>query len=118
VIHTPFRGRWRRCVLGAALVIVAGAPAFAAGDVKAGRAKAQMCQACHGMDGLSKVPEAPNIAGQTESYLGTQLQAFKSGSRKNEAMSVVASTLSDNDIENLAAYFAAIEIKVVKIPGE
>ena len=76
-----------------------------------------MCQACHGTDGISNVPEAPNIAAQTESYLAMQLKAFKSGARKNETMSVVARTLSDKDIEDLAAYFAAIEIKVVKVPG-
>jgi cytochrome c553 len=53
-----------------------------------------MCQACHGLDGLSKTPDAPNIAGQTEPYLVVQLQAFKSGERKNDAMSVVAPSLS------------------------
>ena len=92
--------------------------AVAAGDAKAGRAKAMLCQACHGTDGLSKVPDAPNIAGQVEGYLVTQLRAFKSGARKNESMTVVASTLSDQDIENLAAYFSAIEIKVGRVPGE
>jgi cytochrome c553 len=75
-----------------------------------------MCQTCHGIDGLSKVPDAPNIAGQTESYLVGQLQAFKSGARQGEAMSLVASALADQDIEDLAAYFSAIEIRVVKIP--
>nr|WP_174556600.1 cytochrome c [Bradyrhizobium canariense] len=87
-----------------------------AGDIKAGRTKALMCQACHGLDGLSKTPDAPNIAGQTEPYLVTQLQAFKSGTRKNDAMSVVAPSLSDADIEDLAAYFSAIEITVGKLP--
>jgi len=77
-----------------------------------------MCQACHGMDGISKAPDAPNIAGQTEPYLIAQLQAFKSGARKSESMTVVASTLSDKQIEDLAAYYSAIEIKVGKIPGE
>ena len=77
-----------------------------------------MCQACHGIDGLSKVPDAPNIAGQTEPYLVAQLQAFKSGARKNDAMSVVAPSLSDQDIEDLAAYYSAIEISVGKIPGQ
>jgi cytochrome c553 len=77
-----------------------------------------MCQACHGLDGLSKVPDAPNIAGQSEPYLIAQLQAFKSGARKNDAMSLVASALPDNDIENIAAYFSAIEISIVKIPTE
>ena len=99
-------------------VLVASGSVCSAGDVKAGRAKALMCQACHGLDGLSKTPDAPNIAGQTEPYLVAQLQAYKSGARKNDAMSVVAPSLSDKDIEDLAAYFSAIEIKVVKIPGE
>ena len=99
-------------------LLVAGASVCSAGDVKAGRAKALMCQACHGLDGLSKVPDAPNIAGQTEPYIVTQLQAYKSGARKNDAMSVIAPSLSDSDIEDLAAYFSAIEINVVKIPGQ
>ena len=55
------------------------------------------------MDGLSKVPDAPNIAGQNEAYLVAQLQAFKSGRRKNESMSVVAAPLSDSDIAARAA---------------
>lgn len=86
--------------------------------MKAGRTKALMCQACHGTDGLSKVPDAPNLAGQTEPYLVTQLQAYKSGARKNDAMSLVIASLSDKDMEDLAAYFSAIEVKIVKIPGE
>src|SRR6476659_5637263 len=98
-------------------LLVAGGSVCAAGDVKVGRAKALMCQACHGLDGLSKTPDAPNIAGQTEPYLVVQLQAFKSGARKNDAMSVVAPSLSDKDIDDLAAYFSAIEISIVKMPN-
>jgi cytochrome c553 len=98
-------------------VLVACGGATAAGDVKAGRAKALMCQACHGLDGLSKVPDAPSIAGQTEPYIVAQLQAYKSDTRKNETMSIVARALSDKDIDDLAAYFSAIEISVVKLPG-
>jgi cytochrome c553 len=98
-------------------LLVAGGSACNAGDVKAGRTKALMCQACHGLDGLSKTPDAPNIAAQIEPYIVAQLQAYKSGMRKNDAMSVVAPSLSDTDIEDLAAYFSAIEINVVKMPG-
>jgi len=101
----------------AGLLLAGGGPSHA-GDVKAGGAKAMMCQACHGLDGLSKTPDAPNIAGQIEHYLVGQLQAFKTGLRKNDAMSVVTPHLSDQDIEDLAAYFSAIEIKIVKVPGE
>jgi len=101
----------------AGLLLACGHPGHA-GDVKAGGAKAMMCQACHGLDGLSKVPDAPNIAGQIEPYLVMQLQAYKSGTRKNDAMSVVAPSLSDKDIEDLAAYFSAIEISIGRLPGQ
>ena len=109
-----------RCVaiLASLLLIADSGRARAAGDIKAGRGKALMCQACHGIDGMSKAPDAPNIAAQPESYLAAQLQAFKSGARRNEAMSVVAQTLSDKDIDDLAAYFSAIEVKVAKLPGQ
>ena len=105
-----------RYVLVAALF--GAAAAAGAADMKAGEAKAkEVCQACHGLDGLSKTPDAPNIAAQIEPYIVAQLQAYKSGERKNDAMSVVAPSLSDTDIEDLAAYFSAIEINVVKMPG-
>ena len=106
------------CLFASVCLLVATGSVCSAGDVKAGRAKALMCQACHGLDGLSKVPDAPNIAGQTEPYIVAQLQAYKSGLRKNDAMSVVAPSLSDQDIEDLAAYFSAIEISVGKLPGQ
>jgi cytochrome c553 len=119
VIFTRSRAVLLVAHLSVSIFLVAvSSGACSAGDVKAGRMKAQMCQACHGMDGLSKTPDAPNIAGQTEQYLVTQLQAFKTGIRKNDAMSVVAPTLSDADIENLAAYFSAIEISIGKLPGQ
>jgi cytochrome c553 len=105
-------------LLVAAGILLAGGSPSQAGDVKAGSAKAMMCQACHGLDGLSKTPDAPNIAGQIEPYLVMQLQAFKSGVRKNDAMSVVTPSLSDEDIENLAAYYSAIEISIGKLPGQ
>lgn len=113
-----FAGGWRSALALLIVALASSVDAAAAGDAKAGRAKALVCQACHGIDGLSKVPDAPNIAGQVEDYLVTQLQAFKSGARRSETMSVVASTLSDEDVRNLAAYFSAIEIKVGRIPGE
>jgi cytochrome c553 len=93
--------------------------AEAQGDVKAGGEKAEaVCAVCHGVDGLSKIPEAPNLAGQNENYLIEQLTAFKTGERKNEMMSVVIQNLSDADIENLAAYYSSIEISVGKTPGQ
>ena len=103
-------------LLAPAGLLLAGANAGHAGDAKAGAAKAMMCQACHGLDGLSKAPDSPNIAGQIEPYLVAQLQAFKTGVRKNDAMSAVTPALSDKDIEDLAAYFSAIEISIGKLP--
>ena len=72
---------------------------------------------CHGLDGLAKIAEAPNLAGQNERYLTEQLGNFKGGVRQNEMMSIVIQALSDDDIANLAAYYSAIEISVGKIPG-
>ncbi|WP_424126671.1 c-type cytochrome [Roseiarcus sp.] len=88
-----------------------------AGDLKAGRAKAETCAVCHGIDGLAKIPDAPNLAGQNERYLIEQLSAFQAGIRNNEMMSIVIKDLSQTDIEDLAAYYSAIEITVAKIPG-
>ena len=91
---------------------LAASPAMA-GDPKAGRQKALLCQTCHGLtDGLSKLPEAPNLAGQVEIYLVAALTAYKSGERKNDMMSAVAPDLSAKDIEDLAAYFSGIKVTV------
>jgi cytochrome c553 len=111
----------RAVALSAWLALFFAAPdgAQAQGDAKAGRAKAEsVCGVCHGVDGLAKIPEAPNLAGQNENYLVEQITAFKSGERKNEMMSVVVQDLSDADIENLAAYYSAIEISVGKVPSQ
>ncbi|HET9750714.1 MAG TPA: cytochrome c [Casimicrobiaceae bacterium] len=103
-------------LVGAAALLGASGAAHA-GDAKAGRARAQLCQACHGIDGMSKVPDAPNIAGQVEGYLATQLRAFKAGTRKSDAMNLVAAQLSDRDIDDLAAWYASIEVTLGKVPG-
>ncbi|WP_088560945.1 c-type cytochrome [Arboricoccus pini] len=86
------------------------------GDRAAGRRKATSCQGCHGLDGKSQVPEAPNLAGQVENYLVKALSEFRDGTRKNDAMSIVAPSLSDKDIADLAAYYSSIEIDI--IPAE
>jgi cytochrome c553 len=108
--HTTLLARLGPAAIAAALALAA--PAHA-GDARAGRAKAIACQACHGLDGLSKNPEAPNLAGQIENYLAKALAEYRSGERKNETMVIVAKDLVDEDIANLAAFYAAIQIEVI-----
>lgn len=87
-------------------------PSALGGDAQLGRQKAKMCQTCHGIDGLAKIPSAPHIAGESELYLVTQLKAFRSGKRTHEIMSLIAQQLSDEDIDNLAAWYSSIKIEV------
>ncbi|MEO8225070.1 MAG: c-type cytochrome [Gammaproteobacteria bacterium] len=81
-------------------------PSLAAGSAEAGQTKSVTCSACHGMDGNSLNPEWPSLAGQHESYLVKALKSFKSGDRQNVLMSGMAMPLTDEDIADLAAYFA------------
>ena len=85
-------------------------------DVGAGRKKAVACQSCHGIDGIAKLPDAPNLAAQPAAYLERELRAYRSGARRNEVMSIAAKSLSDGDIQDLAAYYAAIQIEVRTLP--
>ena len=73
---------------GCAVAAFAVNDGFAAGNVTAGRQKALACQACHGMDGKAKIPEAPNLAGQSDIYLAKALKDYRSGARKNDMMSL------------------------------
>lgn len=90
----------------------AAAPAASmAADVEAGKAKAGVCAACHGQNGISQVPVYPNLAGQKEQYLVASLKAYKAGQRKGGQAPVMqgqATGLSDDDIANLAAYYASL----------
>lgn len=81
--------------------------ALAAGSAEKGESKATACIACHGAQGNSANPEWPVLAGQHEQYIHKQLQAFKSGARKNPLMSPMAMSLSDEDMADLGAYFQA-----------
>ena len=80
----------------------------AAPNIEAGKARvAQVCGACHGVNGVSVSETIPNLAAQRAGYLETQLKALKDGSRKNAIMNAIATQLSADDIANVAAYFAA-----------
>ena len=83
----------------------------AAGDVEAGKAKAAMCAGCHGAAGISAMGAWPNLAGQQADYLAKQLKDFKSGARKDPTMEPISSGLSDDDINNLAAYYSSLPYK-------
>ena len=78
-----------------------------AGDVEAGKAKAAICASCHGPTGISMSPLWPNLAGQKEQYLIKQIKAFRDGTRQDAMMAPMVAALSDTDIENLAAFYAA-----------
>jgi cytochrome c553 len=77
-------------------------------DIDAGKAKAAVCAACHGGNGISIIPDYPNLAGQKVKYLESTIKAYRDGERKNPIMSPMAAGLSDSDVANLAAYFASL----------
>ena len=101
--------RWPALALALAALAIAGTAH--ARDAAAGRTKAQACAICHGALGVSVTPDAPNLAGQPAIYVAAQLRAYRSGARKHEVMAVMAKPLTDDDIANLAAWFASIRIE-------
>ena len=103
-------------LLLAGLVAMAAAGPAAAGDVQAGRQKAQACSVCHGALGLHTTPDAPSLAGQPAMYVAAQLRAYRSGARNHAVMKVIAAPLSDADIGDLAAWFAAIKVEASAPP--
>jgi cytochrome c553 len=94
-------------LLGGLLLTPALAVAFDGDAAKAQPVATGVCAACHGVDGNSLVPVNPSLAGQHPEYLYKQLREYKSGARKNPIMAGMAAGLSDEDMRNLAAYFAA-----------
>ena len=93
----------------AAVVALSPGSSYASGDAEAGREKAQVCQTCHGLDGKSIDPSYPNLAGQYESYLIKALADYRSGNRNNAIMQSFATSLSNQDIEDLAAWYSSQE---------
>ena len=109
----------KRLILILILQVAFTAIAFAGGNASAGKEKSQACVACHGETGVSATPTFPNIAGQYEDYLYTSLAGYKSGERKNAIMSGIVAALSDQDMKDLAAYFAGQEgLHSLGLPGE
>jgi cytochrome c553 len=91
------------------LALALSTQAQARGDAAAGKTKAAVCAACHGMEGISSNDIWPNLKGQKYGYLVKQLKALRDGTRTDPMMSPMAKPLSDEDIENLAAYFSSLQ---------
>ncbi len=87
--------------------LVFASNAAMAGDIEAGKAKSAICASCHGPNGNSVNPLWPNLAGQKEQYLVKQIKAFRDGTRQDPMMAPMVAALSDEDIANLAAYYAS-----------
>ena len=98
-----------RLTLIASLALTLPIALHAGGDPAAGKEKAQVCAACHGQDGHSIDPNYPNLAGQYESYLVKALADYRAQRRANPIMAPLAANLSDQDIEDLAAWYASQE---------
>jgi cytochrome c553 len=77
------------------------------GSAEAGQTKAATCAACHGLDGNSVTPDWPVLAGQHPNYIVRQINAFKNGDRTNVTMKPFADMLSEQDVLDVAAYFAS-----------
>ena len=97
-------------LLALTTALVLSAPAWAAGDSVRGRARAQMCEGCHGIadyrNAYPQVYPVPKIGQQQAAYIVKALQDYKSGARKHPTMRSIAVTLSDQDMADLAAYYA------------
>jgi cytochrome c553 len=97
----------QRTLAAAGAVLMLAGPALAA-DAARGRDLAGACRVCHGLDGVGTNPTVPNIGGQSAMYLVKSLQDFREGRRVNEQMTIMVEGLSDQDIADLAAWYASI----------
>ncbi|MDE0002588.1 MAG: cytochrome c [Rhodospirillaceae bacterium] len=101
-----------RATLGAGWLLgtIAAGPAIAAegGDVAAGKAKAGLCAACHGPKGISVNPLWPSLAGQQRAYLAASIRAFRDGVRVEATMQPFVQNLTEQDVEDLAAFYASL----------
>lgn len=93
--------------IAAAACVAFAQTATAAGDPAAGREKAAQCQQCHGLDGNSPTPQFPKIGGQHAKYIVQTLRDYKTGVRQEPVMAAFAAALSDQDQEDLAAWYAS-----------
>ncbi|MEM9060426.1 MAG: cytochrome c [Pseudomonadota bacterium] len=95
----------------AALISFAATP-VTANQLEEGRKLARKCSACHGKNGMSRDPEAPNLAGQSELYLEKSIKDFRDGHREDRRMTIVVKRLSNEDIKALAKWYSSFKITV------
>lgn len=95
-------------VLAIVVLLLGPTAGVLAGDAAAGKAKSVPCAGCHGPDGKSVNPLWPNLAGQHAEYLAKQLRDFRDGKRADPLMTPMVVGLSEEDIDNLAAYYASL----------
>jgi cytochrome c553 len=100
-----------------AMLAFASAQVLANGNIENGKKKAATCFACHGADGNSVDPQYPRLAGQYNAYLVQVLHEYKDGQRNNAIMKGMDATLSDQDIEDIAAYFSSLPTKLDTLKG-
>ncbi|MGU9951997.1 MAG: c-type cytochrome [Gammaproteobacteria bacterium WSBS_2016_MAG_OTU1] len=98
---------WRNFILRLFLVLLCWSGQAVAADISAGEEKSQPCIACHGVAGNEPIANYPILAGQLRKYLLQSLRAYKSGARADAVMSAQLQAFSDEDLQDLAAYFAA-----------
>jgi len=96
--------------LGLSVIMIFASSTSHGGDPDQGKVLARQCQTCHGLDGIAKIPIAPNIAGESQIYLELQLKRFRDGQREHEMMTVVAKNLTDTEIEDLATWYESIQV--------
>jgi cytochrome c553 len=116
---TISKGNKMNKFLGVLLVLMlsTSGTVSAAGDIAAGKEKSQTCVACHGTEGVSATPQFPTIAGQYRDYLYKSLIDYKAGKRKNPIMAGIVAALSDQDMQDLASYYASLEgLKTINLP--
>lgn len=85
-------------------------------DLSRGKSLSKQCAVCHGKDGIAKDPESPNLAGQSALYIEKSLVDYKKGAREDRRMSIIAKSLSMEDVKDLAAWYSAFEL-TVKVPS-
>jgi cytochrome c553 len=108
-----------RLILAAISLLAFNQPGIShAADAAAVKEKAEVCSGCHGENGISQIENIPSLAAQPDLFLQWQLIFFRSGTRKNEQMQPIVETLTNEDVRNLGAYFAALPPKKDKTPDD